>query len=468
MSITDRFPIHTIQIIGIIILAAGLALGIGVVIANQSGQPYLGLEIIFAGILALAILRNPYWGIIATIASLPVLTVLPSIPVATSAVALIGGLTLGALVVERVILKKPFRKLSSIHFWALLLIAWMLVTNPSAALLDEDRNWLFTFAQLWLLLWLAGEVMNAPQRQRMLMWVFAGLCITSALFAITAGTIGPTWQTSERAAGLVGGDNSAARYFLVGFVFLTYLSARTKQWWFRLLALGGAAIILVGVAFTLSRTGFILAITTIGLILIQRTAGRQRIGAVILLVFLAAGAFALPDTYWQIMFSSLSNIQTGEGTMGLRYGLWQAGLKMWLDHPLTGVGIGQFDNYLPQYGAGLLRARYLGLGAHNLYVSMLAETGLVGLALFCILVGAALIRFIRSARSANSETSALAQVWLIVFVIILVGGLTKHDQYDKLLWLVMGIGVALQNLEAARTERPLPLGADMRQLAAPE
>jgi O-antigen ligase len=280
--------------------------------------------------------------------------------------------------------------------------------------------------------------------------------VLSALFAITEGTIGPTWRTSTRAAGLAGGDNSAARYFLVGFVFFTFLSSRVaKQRWFQLAALIGSIILLVGVAYTLSRTGFILAVTAIGLVLIQCTAGRQRIGAVILFISFVAGAFALPDTYWQIMTSSMSDVQTGAGTMGLRYGLWQAGFQMWLDHPLTGVGIGQFDNYLPQYGIGLLPTHRLNLGAHNLYISMLAETGLVGFLLFSGMIANVLINLIRSTRSTDLEKSVLAQVWLIVLIVILVGGLTKHDQYDKLLWLVLGIGASLSSDKFVQTEKSI-------------
>ncbi|MDL1894829.1 O-antigen ligase family protein [Anaerolineae bacterium CFX7] len=471
MSITNKFSFQTLRTVGIVLFAASLALAIGIFGASQPEQPFLGLAIIFACAIAITIVRYPYWGIIATIATLPILEILPPIPFANSAVALIGGVTLGAFVLERVLFKKPFGKLSAIHFAALVLIGWMLVTNPDAALLDDDRNWFFTYIQLWLLIWLTGKLLTTPQRQRALMWTFAGLCVLSALFAITEGTIGPTWRTSARAAGLAGGDNGAARYFLVGFIFLTYLSTQTnRQWWLRLLTVIGSAIVLVGVAFTLSRTGFILAVTAIGLLLIQRTSRRQRIGTVILLLVLVVGGIALPDTYWQIIFSSMSDIQTGGGTIGLRYGLWQAGFKMWLDHPLMGVGIGQFDNYLPQYGAGLVPTYHYNLGAHNLYISMLAETGLVGLLLFGGLIATVLRALFRAVRSLDTEKRALAQVWLMVLIVILVGGLTKHDQYDKLLWLIFGIGAALSSSEFMQTENaviprdesvPLPLSQEV-------
>jgi O-antigen ligase len=56
---------------------------------------------------------------------------------------------------------------------------------------------------------------------------------------------------------------------------------------------------------------------------------------------------------------------------------WLAGIHMFLDHPLTGVGIGNFQDLYAQYSLGIF---VLPLGhAHNYYINIAAEAGILGL-----------------------------------------------------------------------------------------
>ncbi|MES4787322.1 MAG: hypothetical protein C4294_17655 [Nitrospiraceae bacterium] len=63
---------------------------------------------------------------------------------------------------------------------------------------------------------------------------------------------------------------------------------------------------------------------------------------------------------------------------------WFAAWNMFNDFPWLGVGIGNYGVMYAQYG---LREWPLSLGhAHNIYLNMLAETGLIGLAFYLLLV----------------------------------------------------------------------------------
>lgn len=56
---------------------------------------------------------------------------------------------------------------------------------------------------------------------------------------------------------------------------------------------------------------------------------------------------------------------------------WVAGLLMFRDHPLLGVGIGNYATAYPRYAQGIF---VIPLGhAHNYYINMAAEAGIVGL-----------------------------------------------------------------------------------------
>jgi O-antigen ligase len=172
----------------------------------------------------------------------------------------------------------------------------------------------------------------------------------------------------------------------------------------------------------------------LAVIVLDRTRGRQRKSLGLLFVGALVFLFFIPDRVWGIFRSVAPAIEKGTDTVGLRYKLWDAGLAMWHDHPLTGVGIGQFASHLREYGV------QRSLGAHNIYVQVLAETGTIGAILFVALIGTSLVALWRATRCADKELSPLAKAWLTVFVVLLVGGLTKHDLADKLLWSCIGVG----------------------------
>lgn len=63
---------------------------------------------------------------------------------------------------------------------------------------------------------------------------------------------------------------------------------------------------------------------------------------------------------------------------------WVAGIHMFLDHPLLGIGIGNYQYAYPTYHLGIF---VIPLGhAHNYYINIAAEAGLLGLSTFSLLL----------------------------------------------------------------------------------
>ncbi|HNT30152.1 MAG TPA: O-antigen ligase family protein [bacterium] len=89
-----------------------------------------------------------------------------------------------------------------------------------------------------------------------------------------------------------------------------------------------------------------------------------------------------------------------------RWQFWQGAWTMFLDHPLTGVGLDQFGTEYPRYQQDV---RYFSYSAHQFYLELLAETGSVGLVtLAVLLVGISLLGY-RTIRVYCSSGSALGQ-----------------------------------------------------------
>lgn len=373
-----------------------------------------------------------------TLASLPVVDLLPTIPLLSSAVVLIGIVTVIGFLTEKNRFRSSFLRFGAVHILGLFFILWMVLTNYQAAWFGVDRNWVLTFLQLWALVWLVGQLLDSPEKQHTFMWLFSIVSVISAFFVLQQGQLGDTISASVRALGLSGSPNATARYFVASMVFFIYLSNVTERRLFRFMAIAGAVLTFFGVFLTLSRTGILLLFIALGLQIIINTGRTFSLKA---LIIYAASGFALLFFYEQvenIIESIMPSILQGTDTIGLRYRLWQAAWQMWLDHPVQGVGIGMFARNVIYY-APAVASTYPVIGAHNTYLSILAETGLLGFGFFAGILMIAARNYVRNTPNDNIENVALRYVWLTVFLVVLIGHTTLNGSTDKLLWFLIGM-----------------------------
>ena len=85
---------------------------------------------------------------------------------------------------------------------------------------------------------------------------------------------------------------------------------------------------------------------------------------------------------------------------------WQAALGMWQDHFWTGVGIGNYEAAYPFYR--LVNWPYALGHAHNIYLNLLAETGVIGLGAYLVLAAAIYARLWQAIRQLSGWTRGLA------------------------------------------------------------
>jgi O-antigen ligase len=123
---------------------------------------------------------------------------------------------------------------------------------------------------------------------------------------------------------------------------------------------------------------------------------------------------------------------------------WMAAADMFTDHPWLGVGIGNYPVAYPQYAIGRWRDP---LGhAHNYYLNIAAEAGLLGLSTFLVLFAACFWFGLRATRRASGPTwwraVALGSLGVLVHLCV-------HNLFDNLfvhsmnvqLGLVLGLAV---------------------------
>ena len=151
-----------------------------------------------------------------------------------------------------------------------------------------------------------------------------------------------------------------------------------------------------GIVRCASRGGFLALVGVIFFLALISVGGRKDVengkerslkvrfaATAVLLVVMAVGAMFITssDDLMQRFANIQAETEVGE-TPDLKFSrseLWQNTSKMIKDHPIIGVGLGAYQFVYPRYdqSSGILRAEQ----AHNDYLHIIAETGVIGLIL---------------------------------------------------------------------------------------
>ena len=358
--------------------------------------------------------------------------------------------------------------------WALLSASWAEV--PGQAVDTTTRY--FQNMILFLI------VYTAIRKRTHVMWV-TWAWLAGATFATVPAMLNPPTYEDDltvRISGTIGDPNELAALLVAGVVFAGVLTAVTRDKPPLRLAAGGAVVLfLLGIFYTVSRGGLLaLGVALIAACLLAgRWRGRALVvaGLGISIVVIYFASFAGLDARDRV-----TTVQGGTG----RSDLWKIGWRMFEDEPIRGIGSGNFPissiHYLVQPGV-IERDDFIistPKVAHNTYLQILAELGLVGLALFFTIIGFSVRCALRAARwfgrNGDTQMELVARGTIVALVGILTADFFISEMYGKQLWLMLGLGPALYGVarrtypevaEAARPEqapepprvlRPVPAG----------
>lgn len=279
----------------------------------------------------------------------------------------------------------------------------------------------------------------------------------TAAYALASGT-----TIAGRLTGGIANSNFLAAALAGGILiaFFALVAARST-----LLRVALAASIVVnGVAFMLtqSRGGAIALGAGVAFAIIL--AGRWRANAV------AAGmlAVAIGATYVFALAAPavrdrLTNI-SAQGSSG-RSDEWQIAYRIFSHHPIGGAGFGNYSLLAPHYAADtlqLLKVRYVlrGFVAHNTYLQVLSELGLIGAVLFAGLLGLILVTAVKTIVEGRLEldtaSSAIARGLVVALLTLLVAYAFGSALFQKQLWVLLGLVAAIPQLAVGDREPDAP------------
>jgi O-antigen ligase len=350
--------------------------------------------------------------------------------------------------------------LAAFVFWIGLSMAW---TN------DADRGAVELLAFYLPFGLLALAVARLDWNSRGVIWLFRLMLGMGALFAAVGilqwATRSVFWNPNLKA------DNAFATFYRVNSLFwdpsiygrflvvamLVALAVLAFGPWRRydiplLLAI---VLLWVGLFLSFSQSSFaaLIAGTLVAAVLSWRRRGLAVAGAAAVLVLALGTPFAHPAGTREALDAS-SEQGLNRATRG-RFDLVTNGLRIALDHPVAGVGVGGFTK---AYRDRVQLPRHAKTPAsHTTPVTVAAEAGIVGLVLFAWLVATGFaVPFLRT-RSPNATVRVAGLACGLALTAIFVHSLFYNALFeDPLTWGFL----ALASLAARESVDSQPLGAE--------
>jgi len=429
---------------------AAMAIAAGAAAGHAPALAVLGmLGAAFAGVVLLDLARGLALFAFASFA------ILPRYPsVAAAAAAMLGGAWLIDVARGGAGRRIPGSPEPRVLGLVIAFLLWSCLTALWSTQPDEAFTALQRLVPSVLLVVVAGSAVRS--RHDAMLLVAAMVC--GSLVAECAGMVAPsgggssadTMEGGARLSGFVGDPNKLAAMLLPAALLALGLawalrgpaSAMTRC----LLSAAGATCA-AGVLLTASRGA--LVATFVALLALVAFGGRWRgrVAAV-------SAAMLVAGVAWFAVFApsgARDHLSEDDGGSG-RTALWLVSTRMVADHPLEGVGLAGFRDASPRYVVrpGALRSDVIlrtPRHAHNTYLEVAAEQGLVGLALLLALVGACVaagMRAARLARRAGDEgLERLARVVVVAQAAVLAAAFFLTYTAAQPLWLILALGPAL-------------------------
>ena len=158
----------------------------------------------------------------------------------------------------------------------------------------------------------------------------------------------------------------------------------------------------------------------------------------ILALFSLIGVVILAEPSVMERISSIWNPQS-ESSSAMRLAIWDSTLYMIRDYPVFGIGWGSFPHIYPAYDYFLGDEKPIIYHAHNLYLHLAAETGIVGLLLWLGIVGICFKDMWRRMQKHEPMAFGICSA----LGVVLLGGLTDNwlfnSQIAGFFWFLIGL-----------------------------
>ncbi|HYF38299.1 MAG TPA: O-antigen ligase family protein [Gemmatimonadales bacterium] len=338
-----------------------------------------------------------------------------------------GALALG-LALLAVIISGRFRRWRPFHLLALMFVLCAGVGVMTLGLPVIPKKF-WTYTQLLLVLWMIWEL--AVSRKRVT-GLFVAYVLGAYVAAIATIMVYVTQGGSLRRFAAAGGDpNDLAMTIALALPMAWYLGMTLRQPLVRWICRGFLPIGLLVLGLTGSRGGMLAGLVGMLIVPLSMTRlspGRLATGIVMLVLSGTLAVYLVPEQTVERLATTGQEVE--DLSLGGRFKLWRAGLIAFVEKPILGYGTSGFKTAVtPQLG---IRAQV----AHNSFLSVLVEQGLLGFVLYTAMFLSVFWAVLRLPRPERRFALVLLGTLTVTML-----PLTWEDQ--KQVWFVMAALVGL-------------------------
>lgn len=294
---------------------------------------------------------------------------------------------------------------------------------------------------------------DTQERLKYILWLLVGFMTWfsgSTLSAFLHGqfySVNQTFGTLNRAEGvssLVGGPNELAGILLALLPFLMALVACTRNFLAKLILIASGVMTLYVLGLTGARIVF-LALFPMCIYYIVRS--KHRFLSFVLAVIIGIGLWSsLPLMYRDRYLTMRSYAEGGQldDSNELRLEIWQSGWRMFSEHPVIGVGAGQFATAFGTKYSGRMHGAWM--QPHNLYLQVICELGLVGFFAFGNLLWQMFIAIREGLRVRTLAGLEINYQFSVACTMMFIGnlfiGTVSHTLYRPYWYILAGLAVS--------------------------
>jgi O-antigen ligase len=192
---------------------------------------------------------------------------------------------------------------------------------------------------------------------------------------------------------------------------------------------------------TASRKGMIITLGVITALtlywIIMQELQRRILYSVTIVVVFGIIAYYLYRAPEVLRFTDVSNYLSGQhvadtGLIG-RFTVMKAGIGLWLERPLSGWGLDQFQ-----------KISGFSYYTHNNYIELLANNGIIGLLLYLMIYVSVFVSLVRTLRLCGDRVIAAEMFWgMVLLTALLLSDMTGVGYLGKLNWLALSTAVGV-------------------------
>lgn len=370
--------------------------------------------------------RLTWWASLALIFAIPVES---SVRISgLGSVARLAGLLVAAFWLATVIYTGKFRRLRPVHFLFIAYVVWQAATLLWSYDPGLTSGRIQTYAQIVILAIIVWDIYTSQTDIDWALQAFvlgAWIPVSSLIRNYLSGNV----YGYQRFSALGADPNDIGVILAMSAAMAWYLMTHRHQHRLmdvlRLTNFIFVPATIFAIMLTASRTAFIaiFPVAFYAIVLATQIKLRNRL---ILVLLLAISLFALrayiPETSFTRVAETEESLNAGD--LSGRGDIWARAIEMIQERPLLGYGSGAFNV-----------ASGMGKQAHNVYLAVTAESGLIGLGLFVSI----LILVINDAIHMPKKQ---ARLWLTLLLIWGIGSLTLNWLQEKQTWLLFAFVVA--------------------------